>query len=165
MRPNVNTISIFMDMAATHCNILQHTAPNGTTRQHTAPHCNTRSMRSNCEQDVTATHCNTLHHTATHCTTLQHPYKSQQLRAAGLRPNVNTMNTLMDVTAKVAGSKSHSQVRDDEPVPVTPMSGQSILRLMVNEVRPTATHCNMLQYAATYCNTLQHKFVMMSLCL
>jgi len=142
--------------AATHCATLQHPSNRSNCEQQGCPIMYVNAM--NVMMDVTATHCNTLHHTATHCTTLQHPYKSQQLRAAGLRPNVNTMNTLMDVTAKVAGSKSHSQVRDDEPMPVTPMSGQSILRLMANEVRPTATRCNTLQHAATHCNTLQHKF-------
>jgi hypothetical protein len=58
----------------------------------------------------------------------------RQLRSEGLRPDVRTMNTLMDVTAKVAASKIDGDVfGDDEPVPVTPMSGQSILRLMQAE--------------------------------
>jgi hypothetical protein len=63
----------------------------------------------------------------------------RQLRAAGLRPDVHTMNTLMDVTAKVAASRSdfrdaksstEGRLGELESAPVTPMSGQSILRLM-----------------------------------
>jgi len=57
----------------------------------------------------------------------------RQLRAEGLHPNVNTMNTLMDVTAKVAGAICEQDLLDEEPAPVTPMSGQSILRLMSQE--------------------------------
>jgi hypothetical protein len=57
----------------------------------------------------------------------------RQLRAEGLHPDVRTMNTLMDVTAKVAGAVCEQDLLDDEPAPITPMSGQSILRLMSQE--------------------------------
>jgi len=61
----------------------------------------------------------------------------RQLRAEGLKPDVRTINTLMDVTAKVAGAASEHHLPDEEPSPVTPMSGQSILRLMHQEgLRP-----------------------------
>ena len=62
----------------------------------------------------------------------------QQLRARGLRPDIRTMNTLMDITAKVAGSKIDDKTfeagdEEEEPMPVTPMSAQSILLLIEKE--------------------------------
>ena len=81
----------------------------------------------------------------------------RQLREAGLRPNERTMNTLMDVTAKVAAAAARAASGDvsarsegDEPAPVTPMSGESILRLMRSEgLSPSAwTYTSLLSLFA-----------------
>ena len=73
--------------AATHCNILQHTAKHCNKLQNTAIHCNTfytislvtalvnrtysmQHIAMYCKslQDTATTHCNTLQHSATHFT-------------------------------------------------------------------------------------------------
>ena len=64
LNDDVNNVILCLQLTATHCCTLQHTALhcNTLTFQHTATHCNTL-------QD-TARHCKTLQHTATmHCNT------------------------------------------------------------------------------------------------
>jgi len=51
-------------VAATHCNKVQHTATHCNTLRYTATHCDTLQH--------TAAHCSTLQHTAAHCNTFQH---------------------------------------------------------------------------------------------
>ena len=64
-----------LQLFATHCNTLQHTA---NTLRHTAhtQHITSRSAFSDRETSLqhTAAHCSTLQHTTPHCQTLQHSF-------------------------------------------------------------------------------------------
>jgi len=89
-------------VAATHCNTLQHTATHCNTLQYTVAHCSTLqsiailAMHSNAHSrkqhstvhcsamQCTATHCNALQRTATHCNALQHT--ATHCRPGALRP-------------------------------------------------------------------------------
>jgi len=144
-----------LQLIATHCNILHHTASRCNKLEqtvHPAKHCNTLqhaalhytptpssrvlTVKAPPRYECVASCCNRLQHTTTHCITLHH-IKTHRNALQHAAPRCNTL---------------HAIALELGP------DGEGTTKVLMSRVPPhhPATHCNTLQRTATQCSTWQH---------